>query len=118
MNQPDPWPKLPMQEQPDPKPNNLPAVWGEVIRDMQARDTLGRERYGVPLQPANGRNALLDAYEESLDKTAYLKSALIEREMLRGLIEEALDSAMHGDSDVAALLLARALELLPVGRGE
>ena len=126
MKPPDPWPPLPPAEaqilaalspsQPAPVANSLPAVWPAVIADMQARDQLGRERYGVPLQPANGRNALLDAYEESLDKSAYLKSALMEQQMLRGLLEEALKAARRGWSVDAGDLVERALELVPAER--
>ena len=66
--------------QPDPIENDLPAVWGLVIEDMQARDALGRERYGTPLQPFNGRDALMDAYEESLDLCVYLRQVIYERD--------------------------------------
>ena len=47
---------------------------------MQTRDRVGRERYGTPLQPHNGRDALQDAYEEALDLAAYLKQAIVERD--------------------------------------
>lgn len=57
------------------------AVWDIVIEDMKARDRLGRERYGVPLTPNNGRDALQDAYEEALDLAVYLKQAIIERRL-------------------------------------
>lgn len=67
-------------EQPEPVPNDRPAVWPPVIMDMAARDQVGRERYGVPLQPHNGRDALMDAYQEALDLCAYLKQALMERD--------------------------------------
>lgn len=66
--------------QPEPKPNNNKPVWDQVINDMANRDKLGRERYGVPLQPFNGRDALQDAYEEALDLVVYLKQAIIERD--------------------------------------
>lgn len=68
------------KEQPAPIANDKPAVWPLVIADMQARDAVGRERYGVPLQPGNGRDALRDAYEEALDLCAYLKQAMLERD--------------------------------------
>jgi len=64
--------------QPPPKPNNLPHVWDLVIEDMKARDELGFKRYGVRLQPHNGRNALQDAYEEALDLVVYLRQRIIE----------------------------------------
>lgn len=68
-------------EQPAPVANDRPAVWPAVIKDMETRDQLGRQRYGVPLQPNNGRDALRDAYEEALDLAVYLKQAMIERDM-------------------------------------
>jgi len=53
--------------EPDPTPNSEPACWLEVIKDVKhqapatlisdmiLRDQFGREKYGVPLQPNNGR---------------------------------------------------------------
>lgn len=66
--------------QPDPKPNGYPAVWPLVMQDMMARDAVGRERYGTPLQPHNGRDVLRDAYEEALDLCVYLRQAIYERD--------------------------------------
>ena len=66
--------------QPEPAPNDRPAVWPLVIMDMANRDQVGRARYGVPLQPHNGRDALRDAYEEALDLCAYLRQAIMERD--------------------------------------
>lgn len=53
---------------PEPKPihNNHPAVWDLVIADMRDRDLFGRKRYGTPLQPFNGRNALLYVYQVTI----------------------------------------------------
>lgn len=68
------------ESQPDPKPNDSRPVWELVIEDMQARDKLGRERYGVPLQAGNGRDALRDLYEEILDAAVYARQALAERD--------------------------------------
>ena len=67
-------------EQPAPVANDRLAVWPLVIMDMVARDQVGRARYGVPLQPHNGRDALRDAYEEALDLCAYLRQAIMERD--------------------------------------
>jgi hypothetical protein len=67
-------------EQPAPKPNGHPAVWDMVLADMVARDRVGRARYGTPLQPHNGRDALTDAYAEALDLCAYLRQAIFERD--------------------------------------
>ena len=67
-------------DQPPPRPNDGPAVWDLVIADMQERDGVGRERYGTPLQPNNGRDALKDAYAEALDLVVYLRQAIYERD--------------------------------------
>lgn len=70
----------PIQDQPDPKQSTHPAVWGLVMKDMVDRDQTGRERYGVPLQGHNGRDALVDAYQEALDLAVYLRQAIYERD--------------------------------------
>lgn len=66
--------------QPPPRPNLLPSVWSLVIGDMAARDKTGVAKYGVPLQPHNGRDALVDAYQEALDLCVYLRQAIYERD--------------------------------------
>lgn len=63
-----------------PIPNNEPDVQSQVIADLAARRDLGVRRYGTALQPFNGRDALVDAYEEALDLAVYLKQAIIEAE--------------------------------------
>lgn len=64
--------------QPMPVINDAPDVQSAVIADIEARRELGIRRYGTALQPHNGRNALLDAYEEAIDLAMYLKQRLIE----------------------------------------
>ncbi|MGH3630928.1 MAG: hypothetical protein ACRDRL_26225 [Sciscionella sp.] len=68
-------------EQPRPTPRpGVPSVQAAVRADLEARERLGVERYGTPLQPHNGRDGLTDAYEEALDLTCYLRQVLIERD--------------------------------------
>lgn len=59
--------------------NDEQDIQSRVIEDIVARREVGIRRYGTALQPHNGRDALLDAYEEALDLTMYLKQALVER---------------------------------------
>jgi hypothetical protein len=66
--------------QPPPVPCDHPPVVPQVIADLDARMALGVQRYGVPLQPFNGRDMLQDAYEEALDLAVYLKGCLLERD--------------------------------------
>ena len=69
----------PVQEQAAPTPNASKPVWELVMADMAARDVVGRERYGTPLQAHNGRDPLVDAYQECLDQAVYLRQAIEER---------------------------------------
>jgi hypothetical protein len=66
--------------EPLPKPNDKPAIWSLVLQDMKERNEEGIAKYGVPLQPFNGRNALVDAYQEALDLCVYLRQAIYEQE--------------------------------------
>jgi hypothetical protein len=60
--------------------NRGPAVQDLVIADMVDRKRIGVERYGVPLQCGNGRDMLIDAYQEALDLVMYLRGMLYERD--------------------------------------
>jgi hypothetical protein len=66
--------------QPPPRASDRPEVHALVVADLEARDRLGRASYGVPLQPHNGRDFLLDAYQEALDLVKYLRGLLSERD--------------------------------------
>lgn len=70
----------PNVSQPPPQPNVSRPIWELVIADMRERDRVGRERYGVPLQAGNGRDVLVDAYQEALDLCVYLRQAIEERD--------------------------------------
>lgn len=69
-----------IKDQPPPKSNVNESIWNLVISDMTERDEIGRERYGTPLQGFNGRDALVDAYQEALDLAVYLRQAIWERD--------------------------------------
>lgn len=68
----------------DPQPPPTPAagdVWADLIPGLPGilqpyaaeRRVQGIERYGTPLQADNGRDALADAFQEELDRIAYLR---------------------------------------------
>lgn len=69
-----------IQDQPAPVPNSNPAIWDLVLVDMKERDAVGRERYGTPLQAGNGRDMLVDAYQEAQDLCCYLRGVIFERD--------------------------------------
>lgn len=88
------------QKEPPPIKSDSPASWDLVladlkqiqfhdlgqervkellIEDIHLRDATGEKKYGVRLQPNNGRNSVKDAYEEALDGLVYLRTAIAER---------------------------------------
>jgi len=67
-----------IQEQQPPKPSEG-DMWLLVIQDMEERRKHGIEKYGVPVQPFNGRDPLIDAFQEALDLCVYLRQAIEER---------------------------------------
>jgi hypothetical protein len=50
-----------------------------VLKDLTDRAEVGKERYGTYLEIHNGRDALMDAYQEALDLSMYLRQAMEER---------------------------------------
>lgn len=66
--------------QPRPTPNDKVDIQTRVMVDLIDRRAFGKAKYGTPLQPFNGRDALRDAYEEALDLVCYLKQAITERD--------------------------------------
>lgn len=77
------------EDQPLPiKREGVPDVQTAVIADIVERRELGIKRYGTPLQTNNGRDALLDLYQELLDGACYAKQLLLERTTLLNRIAE------------------------------
>lgn len=68
------------EEQPPPIKNVEPSVWHLVMADMEDRNKVGKLKYGTYLQPHNGRDALVDAYQEALDLAVYLRQVIYERD--------------------------------------
>lgn len=62
----------------DPIPNELPQIADLVIADINKRRQHGIQTYGVPLQPMNGRDAMVDLYEELLDGAHYIRQRIEE----------------------------------------
>jgi hypothetical protein len=92
--------------QPDPIKNDQPECWPSVISRMApgtalvqmmlARHELGKQRYGVGLQPFNGRDALQDAMEEILDLIVYLEQAAMEGNTGLWAIQDSVIVVAHG----------------------
>lgn len=62
-----------------PKGNGIDLI-NAVKDDLESRAEKGLETYGERLKPFNGRDALIDAYQEALDLCVYLRQAIEERD--------------------------------------
>lgn len=67
--------------EPDPIKTDERPVWELVIDDMRQRDNEGRKKYGTPLQASNGRDALIDLYQELLDACVYIRQEIERRNL-------------------------------------
>lgn len=56
----------------------VPPYMMALIEDMKARHAVGVERYGVALGPHNGRDSMVDLYQEVLDSCVYAENLAIE----------------------------------------
>jgi hypothetical protein len=66
--------------QPKPKQNNNTPIVDLVVHDLNERAEISKKEYGTYLQAGNGRDALIDAYEEALDLAMYLRQLIEERD--------------------------------------
>lgn len=102
--------------QPPPKPGTARPTWDLVVADLDERaatlqllradaverDLIGAAKYGVRHQHDNGRDHLVDAYQENLDQGLYLRAEIERRKVLTDALE--LSRTML---DVAARTLGR-----------
>lgn len=72
---------IPDHAGPQPAPTTGgPDVLDALLEDYKARAEMGLKKYGVRLQAFNGRRALVDALQEAMDLSLYLKQALMEED--------------------------------------
>ena len=65
---------------PEPKPKKGSIhILDLVQQDLVDRAEAGKKKYGTYLEANNGRNALMDAYQEALDLCMYLRQAIEEQ---------------------------------------
>jgi hypothetical protein len=58
-----------------------PDISRLVQADLEARAEHGKAEYGERLKAHNGRDALVDAYQEALDLCQYLRQEIEERQI-------------------------------------
>lgn len=76
-----------MTEQPLPARGQV-DVTEALIAHLRERQAKGIEKYGRPLETFNGRDMLLDAFQESLDQSQYLLGKILEGDELVRLLRE------------------------------
>lgn len=64
---------------PNPTPNDKPFVKDLVLKDLADRVQFGFNKYKTYLQPHNGRDALIDLYQEQWDALFYIRQLLFEK---------------------------------------
>ena len=72
-------PALDKQQPPERNHFSLP-VTDQVVCDLYKRRKKGTTKYGKELLSHNGRDPLIDLYQELLDAVLYLRQHLMERE--------------------------------------
>jgi len=97
-----------------PTGNDMPSMHDVVLEEitelMQARKAIGIERYGHGLQPFNGRDAGLDAWEELGDLLVYFRQLRYEHAyMLETLdqVDDMLDEQFEMEPGCSQELRAR-----------
>jgi hypothetical protein len=66
--------------EPPPKHNDHRPVYESLVEAIHERARFGLEKHGTHLKPHNGRNAMTDALQESLDMNFYLMQKVVELE--------------------------------------
>lgn len=67
------------EHEPEPKGNGV-IILPLVLEDLTSRAETGKLKYGTYLRADNGRDALMDAYQEALDLCMYLRQAIYEKD--------------------------------------
>jgi hypothetical protein len=80
--------------EPPPVKNDEPPIAPMVREDLVERALEGEKRYGTPLQPFNGRDALVDAYQETMDAPQYVRQAMYERSVFRKTFASVVNTAL------------------------
>lgn len=79
-------------------------VYDALVADMRARDKMGAERYGTHLQADNGRDPMVDGYQEALDYAVYMRQAVERGYPVRDLYTQALNAVVrHKEAMMLAL---------------
>lgn len=107
---------------PEPTPSHDgQSVTDMVVHDLSERRKMGVKKYGGELTTNNGRDALIDAYQEVLDLSCYLRQKIEEeaKSQTAGAIREKYWQEKAGEfALIANWALIELLERVEVGSNE
>lgn len=88
-----------------------PETTDNIVQDLRDRAEMGKAKYGIYLHTEDGRNTLLDLYQELLDATMYAKKYLLEQSDLdNGMFRFIYYDISNRVFDVKRLLDAKSME--------
>jgi hypothetical protein len=100
-----------IEDQPAPTKGGNGASVQELVRaDLVKREEIGIERYGTALFPFNGRNSLVDAYQEALDLVVYIRQTIAEGGLVGRHGADDTPYEPHTEGMTPGILLARILD--------
>jgi len=70
---------LPQPDPVDPSQAHKVELWSLVLEDMSKRKQFGAKKYGTEHYANNGRDPLIDLYQELLDAVVYIRQCLFEK---------------------------------------
>jgi len=103
-----------IQDQPVPHGQGT-AIQALVIEDMKERMEVGLDRYGEYLKKFNGRDALVDIYQELIDGVVYIRQVIEEEKSLRYMLIKMFEAEMSCDNDKVFEIRAELKKLIKVG---
>jgi hypothetical protein len=76
-----------------PSESDDPSIPQLIIKDMIEREQHGIAKYGQPVKARNGRDPLVDAYQETLDQLVYIRQEIELRKIREAEIMEIIRSS-------------------------
>ncbi len=94
-------------KQPGPVPGDRAVALG-LIDDIKLRVEFGKAKYGTELKTFNGRDALVDAYQEAIDMALYIRQEIMERDSAATVIVKHSNPSPGADDDADERIADRA----------
>jgi len=102
--------------EPAPQPGEAIPTVDLVIADLQERKQMGTAKYGVAHQFDNGRDHLVDFYQELQDALVYVRAEIEKRKVDRNEVLEEAARALENANQVNSAGLVRRMRQEPVAR--